>query len=65
MLFSNDAVASFVNNNFEPAWECVRPVPLVHIDFGNQRGIPILPFISHAGDPASANDPGSRDVGLG
>ena len=35
MLFSDESVASFVNANFEPAWESVRPVPLVHIDFGN------------------------------
>ena len=37
MLFSDDSVASFVNGNFEPAWESVRPVPLVHIDFGNGK----------------------------
>jgi hypothetical protein len=28
-------VAHFVNLNFEPVWESVRPVPLVRIDFGN------------------------------
>lgn len=37
MLFSNDNVAAFINRNFEPAWQSVRPVPLVHIDFGNGR----------------------------
>jgi len=35
VLFSRDDVASFINANFEPAWESVRPVPMVHIDFGN------------------------------
>jgi hypothetical protein len=35
VLFSEDWLASFINNNFEPAWESVRPVPLVHVDFGN------------------------------
>jgi hypothetical protein len=28
-------VAAFVNRYFEPAWESVRPVPLIRIDFGN------------------------------
>ncbi len=35
MLFSDDNVAAYININFEPAWESVRPVPLVTIDFGN------------------------------
>jgi hypothetical protein len=35
VLFSNAEVAAFINNNFEPAWESVRPVPIVRIDFGN------------------------------
>jgi hypothetical protein len=35
VLFSKDDVANFINNNFETAWESVRPVPLVRIDFGN------------------------------
>jgi hypothetical protein len=34
-LFSKDRVAEFVNRHFEPAWESVRPVPVVRIDFGN------------------------------
>ena len=34
MLFSNDEVAAYINANFEPAWESVRPVPLVTVDFG-------------------------------
>jgi hypothetical protein len=29
-------VADLINRNFEAAWESVRPVPLVRIDFGNQ-----------------------------
>jgi hypothetical protein len=35
VLFSNEQVARFINQNFEPAWEMVRPVPLVRVDFGN------------------------------
>jgi hypothetical protein len=34
VLFSNDNVAGFINQNFEAAWESVRPVPLVKINFG-------------------------------
>jgi hypothetical protein len=35
VLFSDDNVSRFMNNTFEAAWESVRPVPLVTIDFGN------------------------------
>jgi hypothetical protein len=35
VLFSRADVATFINQNFEAAWESVRPVPLVRIDFGN------------------------------
>jgi hypothetical protein len=35
VLFSNEQVAAFMSANFEPVWQTVRPVPLVHIDFGN------------------------------
>jgi hypothetical protein len=35
VLFSNDGVAAQINRFFEPAWETVRPVPIVRIDFGN------------------------------
>jgi hypothetical protein len=35
VLFSQPAVADFINANFEPAWESVRPVPVLRIDFGN------------------------------
>lgn len=35
MLFSREDVASYLTQNFEPAWEMVRPVPIVRIDFGN------------------------------
>jgi hypothetical protein len=34
-LFSRDDVATFINKNFEPVWQSVRPVPIVRIDFGN------------------------------
>lgn len=39
MLFSSDEVAVYINDNFEPAWESVRPVPMVTIDFGNGHKI--------------------------
>lgn len=39
MLFSSDEVADYINENFEPVWESVRPVPLVTIDFGNGHTI--------------------------
>ena len=35
MLFSSREVADQINATFEPAWESVRPVPLVTMDFGN------------------------------
>jgi len=35
VLFSKEDVANFINKNFEAAWESVRPVPIVRIDFGN------------------------------
>jgi len=34
VLFSNEDVARFINQNFEAAWESVRPVPLIQINFG-------------------------------
>jgi hypothetical protein len=35
VLFSSREVAGYINDSFEPAWESVRPAPLVTIDFGN------------------------------
>lgn len=35
MLFSNTRVAKFLADNFECAWQELRPVPKVRIDFGN------------------------------
>ncbi len=35
MLFSQPEIAAFLNQNFECAWESLRPVPRVDIDFGN------------------------------
>ncbi len=32
-------MSAFVNKNFEPAWESVRPVPIVRIDFGQGKVI--------------------------
>ena len=37
MLFSNAEVAAFVRSHFTAAWESVRPVPTVEIDFGNGK----------------------------
>jgi hypothetical protein len=37
VLFSNPEVSSFVSSHFVAAWESVRPVPTVEIDFGNGR----------------------------
>lgn len=39
MLFSDEKIASYINQNFEPVWESVRPVPIVKIDFGNGQVI--------------------------
>lgn len=36
-MFSREDVANYINQNFESAWETVRPVPIVRIDFGNGR----------------------------
>lgn len=35
MLFADPAVQAFVRDNFIAAWDSVRPVPIVTIDFGN------------------------------
>jgi hypothetical protein len=35
VLFSNPQIAAYINDNFEPTWQSVRPVPTVQIDFGN------------------------------
>jgi hypothetical protein len=37
VLFSDRKVSSFIRSNFVAAWESVRPVPTVEIDFGNGR----------------------------
>lgn len=34
MLFSNKDLAAFLQDRFEPAWESVRAVPTVTLDFG-------------------------------
>ena len=34
-MFSREDVSNYLNQNFEPAWEMVRPVPIIRIDFGN------------------------------
>ena len=36
-MFSSPEVAQYINENFEPAWEMVRPVPTITIDFGNGK----------------------------
>jgi len=35
VLFSDETIANYINENFEPAWQSVRPVPMVTIDFGD------------------------------
>jgi hypothetical protein len=35
VLFSDDQVAKVINEQFEPVWQSLRPVPRVTIDFGN------------------------------
>lgn len=35
MLFSNEDVATMINDQFEPVWVSLRPVPRITIDFGN------------------------------
>jgi len=37
VLFSNDAIANFINLTFEPVWQSVRPAAIVRVDFGNGR----------------------------
>lgn len=39
MLFSDKTVADYINEQFEPVWENVRPVPIVRIDFGGGREV--------------------------
>jgi hypothetical protein len=39
VLFSDARVSAFVREQFVAAWESVRPVPLVEIDFGNGQKI--------------------------
>ncbi len=39
MLFSDPQVSRFVRENFVAAWESLRPVPVVEIDFGGGRKI--------------------------
>jgi hypothetical protein len=39
VLFSSADVAKQINESFEPAWESVRAVPIVTIDFGNGEKI--------------------------
>jgi hypothetical protein len=38
-LFSDKKIADYINSNFEPAWESVRPVPIVRIDFGGGKTV--------------------------
>lgn len=39
MLFSDSRVSTLIRTQFVAAWESVRPVPTVEIDFGNGRKI--------------------------
>jgi hypothetical protein len=37
VLFSDSKIAEYINNNFEAAWQSVRKVPKVTVDFGNGK----------------------------
>jgi hypothetical protein len=39
VLFSNGRISNYINSNFEPVWQSVRPVPLITIDFGNGQKV--------------------------
>ncbi|MBP7862294.1 hypothetical protein KA183_11470 [bacterium] len=39
MLFSNPEISAYINQNFEPAWESVRSVPTITLDFGNGQKV--------------------------
>jgi hypothetical protein len=39
VLFSDTKIAQFINDNFEPVWQSVRPVPTIQIDFGNGKSV--------------------------
>ena len=39
MLFSSAEVVKQINDNFEPVWESVHPVPIVTVDFGNGKKV--------------------------
>jgi len=39
VLFSDSSIAKYIDQNFEPVWESVRPVPMITIDFGNGRKV--------------------------
>lgn len=38
-MFSDNKVSSYINENFEPAWQSVRAVPTINIDFGNGKKV--------------------------
>lgn len=37
MLFSDKNLANYLDENYECAWESVRPVPIMSVDFGDGR----------------------------
>jgi hypothetical protein len=39
VLFSDQKIANYIDEQFEPAWQALRPVPKVSIDFGNGQVI--------------------------
>lgn len=39
MLFSDETIANYINENFEASWQSVRPVPMVTVDFGDGNTI--------------------------
>ncbi len=36
-MFSDKKLAKYINANFEPCWEPLRPVPILTVDFGDGR----------------------------
>ena len=62
MLFSNEKVADYINKNFEPAWQSVRDVPMVTIDFGKgHRPAAAVASAAHSARPRFGQRPGRLD----
>lgn len=60
-MFSNDSIAGYINSHFEPTWESLRPVPTLHLDFGNGKR---LTRTMHGNIATYVLDPEGRVVDL-